>query len=115
LAATALGVAGVVMFLAAVVKHGRVSKTVSAVGRRTVEIYVLQWPVMQLLYVIYQKFDWRPVLSTKIGDASFVLGNTVLITAIALLFGVLLRRVPGVLTFPESWKAALLRRATPAE
>lgn len=91
-------------------KSGVHARIASFIGQRTLEIYVLHIPILSVVSLLLRG---KPAVThftrTPVGDIVFTFGCVVVTVATALLVGLVLRRIPGVLALPVAWKRVLER------
>lgn len=89
---------------------GPIARGLAHVGRRTIEIYVLHVPILGAMSIVLANAAWvGPLADSVIGDLALTVGLPSITICLALVLGKPLRRVPGLLQFPESWKQRLNR------
>lgn len=109
--AAVIGVVAVVIAGPQLFKSGLHARVASAVGKRTLEIYVLHVPLLGVMMLLLRdNAVIERFASTVWGDAIFVVGAVSLIVAVSLVLGMALRRVPGMMSLPKSWQERLTRQ-----
>ena len=93
---------------------GRMSQGIAFVGRRTLDIYVLHFPLLAGLQLFLREAP-NSLTSSKLGDFAVTIGATLLVIALSLGIGAILRRVPGIMTLPAPWHRALAAKMVPRD
>lgn len=93
-----------------VFRSGIHTRLMGAIGRRTIEIYVLHAPLIALLMLTLRGRPWlQSFTAARPGDAVFVVASVAVVVGSALVLGHVLRKLPGILRLPVSLETRLRR------